>query len=79
MDKCKIIQIIPAPADMLLRYREDDGEKSRWRPLCLALVEYEDGDTEIKLVDIDADGYIDFAEDASNFDGIDWRPTNEHT
>lgn len=40
MDKCKIIQIIPAPADLLLRYRN---------------------------------GYIDFAEDASNFYGIDWK------
>lgn len=68
----KIVQIIPAPADMLLRYREDDGEMSRYRPLCLALVEYEDGGTEIKLMDIDSTGWIDYADTACNFDGIDW-------
>ena len=73
MRKCKIIQIIPAPADMILRYREDDGEMFQCRPLCLALVECEDGATYVRIMDTDMHGEIDFSNDSSNFDGIDWR------
>lgn len=77
----RIIQIIPAPSDLLLRYKQDDGEMERWKPLCIALVEYEDGGTEIKLVDVDMVGYIDFADDANDYDGIDWicgNPCNHY-
>lgn len=73
MDNEKIIQIIPAPDNLLLRYRMDDGKIERWRSLCLALVELENGDTEVKLVDIDSYGVIEFADTASNFNGIDWK------
>lgn len=72
----RIIQIIPAPSDLLLRYKQDDGEMEQWKPLCIALVEYEDGGTEIKLVGVDMVGYIDFADDANNYDGIDWIGEN---
>ena len=81
MNADKIIQIIPAPSDLLLRYKQDDGEMERWKPLCIALVEYGDGGTEIKLVDVDTVGYIDFADDADIYDGIDWiggNPCNHY-
>lgn len=73
MTYMKIIQIIPAPAWLLLRYKGAHDEVERCKPLCLALVEHEDGDTGIELVDIDSAGYISFAKDACNFDGIDWN------
>lgn len=67
-----IIQIVPAPAGMLLKYREDDGSITRLRPLCLALFQNEDGGTEIKVMDIDSCGYIDTADSLANFAGIEW-------
>lgn len=73
MTYMKIIQIIPAPAWLLLRYKGAHDEVERCKPLCLALVEHEDGDTGIELVDIDSVGCISFAKDACNFDGIDWN------
>ena len=75
MEKGNIIQIIPAPADMLLRYRDidDNSEMERWRPLCLALVQYEDGANEVRILDVEKYGVIEFADDARNFDGVDWK------
>lgn len=61
-----IVQIIPAPADMLVKYKEDDGRISQWKPLCLALMQ----NGEVRIVDMDADGLEDFADEAANFEGI---------
>lgn len=73
MDEARIIQIIPAPADMLLKYKEDDGSVSRYRPLCIALVRYSEAADEVRIMAVGAYGMIDFADTASNFEGVDWR------
>ncbi len=73
MDEARIIQIIPAPADMLLKYKEDDGSVSQYRPLCLALVRHSEGADEVRIMVVDVCGMIDFADTASNFEGVDWK------
>ena len=42
----KIIQIIPAPANLMYSY---DGEEAK-HVVCLALVEFKDGDREIRAM-----------------------------
>ena len=64
MDEARIIQIIPAPADMLLKYKEDDGSVSQYRPLCLALVRHSEGADEVCIMAVDVCGMIDFADTA---------------
>lgn len=67
----KIIQIIPAPADMWAVYAKDENEpmSEGWvcRVACLALMD--DGET-VRAMVADGDGIIDFADCASNFVGF---------
>lgn len=73
MNGSRIIQIIPAPPGMLLRYKEDNGEMSHWKPFCLALVRHSEGTDEVRIMDIDQYGVIEFADSSANFDGVDWE------
>ncbi|MES1054370.1 hypothetical protein FOA24_37375 [Bacillus thuringiensis] len=68
----KIIQIIPAPADLTTVYQDcETGELMKSRTLCLALTD----EGEVHLMDIDDSGWIEVAETATNFKGIEWgRP-----
>lgn len=66
----RILQLIPAVGWTAV-YREADGTSFYTPVVAFALVE-EDGDADIRYVvpmNVDADG-VDFADDASNFDGI---------
>lgn len=63
----KIIQIIPAPANLKALYREGGVEITSLL-LCIALKD--DGD--IVLIDIDNDGWIDEAESMANYAGVKW-------
>ncbi|EJR55401.1 hypothetical protein P4388_25665 [Bacillus thuringiensis] len=66
----KIIQIIPAPADLNTVYQNyETGELITSRTLCLALTD----EGEVHLMDIDDSGLVDVAEAASNFKGIEWE------
>jgi len=54
----KILQIIPAPSDMWVQNRDGD-EYYYTRVVCLALVEWPDGDRTVEIMDIsDGDGAI---------------------
>lgn len=56
----KIIQIIPAPADMFVEY-DDEGTIAYSRVVCLALMEDEHGTRYVKAMDAgDGDPYIDY-------------------
>ncbi|HHL0974673.1 TPA: pathogenicity island protein [Bacillus cereus] len=66
----KIIQIIPAPVDLHTVYQDcETGELMKSRTLCLALTD----EGEVYIMDIDDSGWIDVAEAATNFKGIEWR------
>ncbi|CUB52381.1 hypothetical protein BN2127_JRS10_01798 [Bacillus subtilis] len=66
----KIIQIIPAPADLHTVYQDcETGERITARALCLALTD----EGEIHVMDIDNSGWVDVAEMATNFKGIEWN------
>ncbi len=66
----KIIQIIPAPT--WLRGKFKDKEISETRPVvCLALVEDKNGDRDVRLMDVDEMGYVDFFDSYGNFAGIE--------
>lgn len=53
----KIVQILPTPENMKSKYRDQDGYFSV--PIvCMALVEYEDGQREVILMDMTDDGII---------------------
>ena len=68
----KILQIIPAPADMWATYEDENGEAKRDRVACLALIESEDGFRDIyPMVQIDP-GCFDPVTDVSNFVGIEY-------
>ena len=57
----KILQIILAPDKLVYGYPEENG---LYRPVCLALVEQEDGHREVKVMEvIQQTQYIDFLED----------------
>lgn len=54
----KIVQIIPAPNNMCAIYR-DETEIIKNKIVCLALIQYKDGETEVVLMDMtDGDGEI---------------------
>ena len=69
----KILQIIPAPADMWATYEDEQtGKISRDRVACLALIGSEDGFRDIyPMVQIDP-GCFDPVTDVSNFVGIEY-------
>lgn len=71
MDDYKIIQIISAPQGMKSKYKCAD-EDIICSVVCLALVEYEDGEREILAMDItDGDGLIsEVGIDSKDFIGI---------
>ena len=62
-----IVQIIPVPDGIMLKFKEDDGTISKHRPLCLALTL----DGSVKFVDMCVDGETGFPDEFSNFEGID--------
>lgn len=64
----KIIQIIPAPTDMIATY--DSMPDIFERVVCLALVEDEHGERTVKPMDCMYDGEISFCADTENFKGI---------
>ena len=50
-----------------------DGEEKIETPVvCLALIEYEDGERAVKPMDICGDGEVTFLDELSNFIGINW-------
>ena len=54
----KIVQIIPAPNNMCAVYK-DETEEFECKIVCLALIEYPDGEREIVPMDIaEGDGII---------------------
>ena len=54
----KIIQIIPAPSNMFSVYK-DPIEEFKCKVVCLALIQYTDGETEVIPLDIsDGDAII---------------------
>ena len=68
----KILQIIPAPADMWATYEDENGETKRDRVACLALIGSEDGFRDIyPMVQIDP-GCFDPVTDVSNFVCIEY-------
>ena len=72
MNSDKIVQIIPAPADMWARFKADEGDGGACRVVCLALVENGDGCRDVRPMTADGDGVIEFAGTYSNFDGLEW-------
>lgn len=63
----KIVQIIPAPKDLYVIYR-DAEEDIKSRVVCLGLT----NEGEVLLMDVRSDGDIDEAMTACNFTGIHW-------
>lgn len=58
----KILQIVPAPADMWVKCG-DSNDTFYTRVVCLALVEDEDGFRDVQLMDVTSgDGLIDLLE-----------------
>ena len=57
----KIVQIIPAPGNMNSVYKHNfETEEFRCKVVCLALIEYDDGEREIVPMDMtEGDGLID--------------------
>lgn len=53
----KIIQILNAPNDMYSVY-EDKQEELKCKIICLALIEYNDGEREVVPMDVSSDGTI---------------------
>ena len=70
-----IVQIMDAPPGLQLKFRDEDGNTISWRPLCFALT----ASGEIRYMDVDSDGMIDFADECANFEGVcaDWWDCNE--
>lgn len=65
----KIIQIIPAPANLFAEYRNEEnpsGNAHEWPVLCLGLT----GDGDTVAMTIDATGIVGDATHASNFSRI---------
>jgi hypothetical protein len=71
--KSKIKQIIPAPEKMRLIFEDCESETNyKYYPVvCLALIEYENGDTEIIPMDI-SDGDIYNPETTFNYKGTEF-------
>lgn len=68
----KIIQIIPAPPNMLAKWEPTiEGENEEYSPIvCFALLEAEDGFTWVTPMSIDSEGNVDDVTEFSNFGGI---------
>lgn len=62
----KIIQVIPNTKELMASYKDEKGIHYS-NIVCFALVEYEDGEREVKPMDIGSDGMIDFPDTCSNF------------
>lgn len=69
--KEKIIQIMEAPTDLYIEYKneEEPDKPFRNRVICLALTE----NSEVYVMDIDDTGFIDKAEAMSNYYGVIWK------
>ena len=72
MENYKIIQIIPNNQSLISQYKDESSESMELPIVCFALVEYEDGEREVKAMDMDHGGTIDFIDAASNFIGINY-------
>lgn len=73
MNSDKIIQVIPAPADMWARFKADGNNGGgACRVVCLALVEDGSGCRDVRPMIADGDGVIEFVDAYSNFDGLEW-------
>lgn len=72
----KILQIIPAPADMwaILEGNDPDGHayRTRERVVCLALIEGRDGTTDVSAMVHDECGYLSPAGALDHFSGIEY-------
>ena len=72
----KILQIIPAPADMwaILEGNDPDGHayRTRERVVCLALIEGRDGTTDVSAMVHDECGYLSPAGAFDDFSGIEY-------
>jgi len=56
----KIVQIIPAPSNMYALYEAKTIDQIKNKVVCLALIEYDDGEREVIPMDITSgDGLID--------------------
>lgn len=77
----KIIQIIPAPPNMWVRWKPTEiVEKEDYSPIvCLALMEDEDGFTWAIPMSIGEDGAIYDVMDFSNFGGLVFPKFKEET
>jgi hypothetical protein len=67
----KIIQIMPAPQNLFVKYTNDENpnEHITSKVLCLALTDA----GEVYLMDMDESGWIDRADTAANFKGAFWE------
>ena len=74
MSKYKIISIIPADGWYAI-YKQEDGSLLRVRVICLALIEYKDGERDVQALDY-SDGCASLCQDAENFDGIVFEERN---
>lgn len=67
----KIIQIIPAPPNILAKWGPDEGGEMEYSPIvCLSLMEDEDGGTCVTPMAIGEDGGIYDVFDATYFGGL---------
>jgi len=58
----KIIQIIQAPNNMYVTYKNDDN-KTNYKIACMALIQYDNLETEVVLMDIKDGGIINKVQD----------------
>lgn len=75
----KIIQIIPAPANMLAHYKATNAKPGEWRQVngqpvaanmpiaCLALIELASGDREVRAMTSCNEGYFELADEREDF------------
>ncbi len=72
----KILQIIPAPADMWAVFEgidaDDNGYRYRERVACLALIEWQDGTREAAAMVCDEAGYLNTAGGFEDFSTIEF-------
>ncbi|OLS02899.1 hypothetical protein [Tissierella creatinophila] len=69
--KYRIIQIIPNNKDIYSCYQENNGGITSLEIICFALIEWEDGEREVKPMDITTDGVIGFLDESVNFLNIE--------
>ena len=61
----KIMQIIQAPSNMYVTYKNDDN-KTKHKIACMALIQYNNLETEVALMDINDGGIISKVQDKLN-------------